>query len=266
MILEMDAGNSRVKWRLMRDNNGALVRETGGFVLANTALAEAAQSEVGQVSADSSTIFLALGKQLACLPASDVSKIKVSSVKGDRFNEGLSAWVIEKWALQPDFAAVERFCGNVKNSYKNVANMGVDRWLAMLAAFNDAEGPCCVVDCGSAITLDLVDGAGQHLGGYIVPGFHLMQEALSRKSPVLDVGDSPWNSLAPGLSTGGAIVNGLLSMVLGLVEGVARQHKDKASINWYLTGGDANLISPLVTWEHKVVPDLVMDGLAISVV
>ncbi|MDP1069535.1 type III pantothenate kinase, partial [Klebsiella pneumoniae] len=56
--------------------------------------------------------------------------------------------------------------------------MGVDRWLAMLAAWQRVGQSCWVVDCGSAITLDLLDAEGRHQGGYILPGLRLMQQSL----------------------------------------------------------------------------------------
>jgi type III pantothenate kinase len=250
MILELDAGNTRIKWRLMKPVAGGLVKEASGFVLADK---------------KNSAVLMELSLQLDKLSFTGELRIRVSSVRGENFKLEFLIWANNKWDVQAEFAEVEKSCGGVSNSYNNVSAMGVDRWLAMLAAFDDAKSACCIIDCGSAITLDLIDAKGQHQGGYIVPGFLLMKEALARKSSVLNINDNNWDSTNLGCRTGDAIRNGIMSMVLGLLERVHIQYQNSPeAYSWYLTGGDAELIAPHVTWEHKIVSDLVLDGLAIS--
>lgn len=249
MILELDAGNTRVKWRIVSIGSGALIKKSEGYVFANSSI---------------SALFLELEGQVGQEVLKNIQRVKVSNVRGEQFEAELAVWLEKKWQLLPEFARVVKECGGVRNSYSDVTSMGVDRWLAMLAAYKDAKGLCCIIDCGSAITLDLVSEDGEHIGGYIVPGFELMREALFKKSAVLDSSAKLWDSTAPANDTGSAVRNGLLCMVLGMIEQVFDQYRGETSVCCYLTGGDAAIISPLVRQKHKVVPALVMNGLAIS--
>ena len=170
----------------------------------------------------------------------------------------------EKWHMQAEFAKVERTCGGVTNAYADFSSMGIDRWLAMLAAFRNSQGACCILDCGSAVTLDMVDAGGTHLGGYIVPGINMMREALANKSGALKFDSEPsWNAFGYGRSSREAVDHGILCMVLGLVEKVHGTCRTN-SVDWYITGGDGHVLSRYIGWDHQVVPDLVMDGLSIA--
>src|SRR5690606_16101045 len=119
------------------------------------------------------------------LPMDRVTRMLVASVRGDGFKKVFSSVMTEKWHLQPEFATVTASCAGVQNGYVVPEKLGVDRWLALLAAYTTAAGPCCVVDCGTTITVDFVDRTGRHRGGYIVPGLHLMRDALSMRSKAL---------------------------------------------------------------------------------
>ena len=57
--------------------------------------------------------------------------------------------------------------------------MGVDRWVAMIGARSEFRGGLCIVDAGTAVTIDAIDKNGNHLGGQIIPGLALMSNALS---------------------------------------------------------------------------------------
>ena len=78
----------------------------------------------------------------------------------------------------PEFASSTDTAAGVRNGYSNPAQLGVDRWLAVIGAFHRHRDACCVVDAGTALTIDGVDATGQHLGGFIVPGPRLMVESL----------------------------------------------------------------------------------------
>lgn len=249
MILEVDAGNTRIKWRLMKSRDGRMEKVAEGSVFA---LLKAP------------SVFLELGQQLDKLPLHEITRTKVANVRGESFREAFSALMTEKWHLQPEFAAVERERGGVTNSYTDIQSMGVDRWLAMLAAYREVGGFTCVVDCGSAVTLDVVDATGQHQGGYIVPGLKLMRDTLGHRSRALRFETEPeWNGTMLGRTSVEAVDNGIISMLLALIERLRHDFQQHAPI-WFLTGGDAAIMSRQLDWEHKVVPDLVMDGLSIG--
>src|SRR6202034_3800599 len=68
------------------------------------------------------------------------------------------------------------------NGYLDPSLLGADRWLALIGAWTKASGALCVVDAGTAVKVDAVDAKGQHLGGLIAPGIHMMREALMNKT------------------------------------------------------------------------------------
>lgn len=246
MILELDAGNTRLKWRLVDGNSSHAGRLQGSVAIA------------GQ---DLDSLF----SDVDGLSATNVQRVRVASVQTAAFNQALANSLANRWDVQPEFARVEQHCAGVINAYPDFSTMGVDRWLAMVAAFNMAAGACCVLDFGSAVTFDAIDNQGLHLGGYIVPGLELMKDSLARKTPALDVGPLEWGASAPGNSTGTAVSSGILAMMLGFA-GYCREQAEtgKATPQWFLTGGNASALGPLLPWPHKVERDLVLDGLALA--
>ena len=96
-------------------------------------------------------------------------------------------WVSINWACETIFAKVESSAAELRNGYEQPQQMGVDRWVAMLAAWERHHAAACIVDCGTAITLDVVSESGHHLGGVIAPGISLMHEALASRTAQLPV-------------------------------------------------------------------------------
>ena len=144
----------------------------------------------------------------------------------------------------------------VKNAYPEPQKLGVDRWLGMVAAYHHYRKALCVVACGTAITLDMVDASGQHLGGLIAPGLRLMRDALVQGTANLQlvVGTYPF-----GLAsfTDAAIANGTLAAACGFIEFALNSQTDVFQL--ILTGGDASQLPKTATIE----PDLVLRGLAL---
>ena len=264
MILEVDAGNSRIKWRLIDGH-----QET---VIADTALNGPASTVADADFSALDKVFFALGSR----PDNELTRARVSSVRGAAFNAMLASWLRDKWQLEAEFALVESHCGGVTNSYTDITAMGVDRWLAMLAAYKTTQGACCILDCGSAATCDWLDAEGIHQGGFIVPGLYLMQESLAQKTPALKISFEQWTSPLPGKSTQAAITSGIVAMLTGFADHCYRESSnaksasdkdDSAAKNtpqWFLTGGDAEFLSKHLSWPHLIEKNLVLDGLAIA--
>ena len=239
MILELDAGNTRIKWRILDEGESR--------------------------AAGASPTLEELGVQLGEQPLARVKRMRVSSVRGPVFAGNLEALARESWQLRPEFAAVSRQAAGVTNAYKDPHTMGVDRWLAMLAAYDRTGDACCVLDCGSAITFDWVNAGGEHQGGFIVPGLQLMRQSLAGKTRALDIAVEDWGDPVPGKSTPAAIGNGILAMVCGFAEH-CRQETLKAGgtdVRWFLTGGDAEIVGRHLGHDHVIARDLVLDGLAL---
>jgi type III pantothenate kinase len=148
--------------------------------------------------------------------------------------------------------------------YRDNAQLGVDRVLAMVAARDRCVGPFCVVDAGTAVTVDCVDGHGMHRGGFILPGQRLARECLLARTAIPS--DPPIDD--PGLfgrDTGSAVAKGARLAVASLVERLVWRELGAADVPVFLGGGDAPSLAPLMPSPCSVVPDLVLHGLAVMV-
>lgn len=152
------------------------------------------------------------------------------------------------------------FACNVTNAYAQPEQLGIDRWLNLLALRHLYPGQACVVDCGTAITVDFLDDLGQHLGGLISPGLTLMKKSLLHGTA-----DLPFSEVVqcPGLAdhTDAAIYCGTLYAAVGLIELVLSRQPDQQNI--ILTGGDASIIARNLAVRTVVEPDFVLKGLAL---
>ena len=151
--------------------------------------------------------------------------------------------------------------------------MGVDRWLALQPVWERLRSAFCLIDCGTATTVDLVDALGEHLGGWIMPGIDAARLGLLTRAPGLrrpmpaEVGPG-----APARDTADAIESGLLQQqVGGIVEAytVATDLPDFAPAPpLVLTGGAAAPLQSLLEERGvpvRIEPDLVLLGLAMAI-
>jgi type III pantothenate kinase len=246
--LEFDAGNTRIKWRL---------RQLGGDGSRQTLA-----SGVVMAPAKIPTVFLELRDQFADLPLQAIDRVLVASVRGEGFKSAFTSFLSEKLQLSVDFVAVRADGVAVQHCYPDNARLGVDRWLAMQAAYERCRESCIVINCGTTITVDLIEGAGRHLGGYIVPGMWMMRESLTARSSALVSDKLPWEATHPGHNTAEAIHHGILALVSGFLRDLhQRAPTAPAAPRWFLTGGDALWIRPHLDWPLELVPELVLDGL-----
>ena len=165
--------------------------------------------------------------------------------------------------------AVTRFvsrarAGGVINAYAQPERLGVDRWLALIGAAGMVDGDCIVIDAGSAITLDLVRGDGQHLGGAILPGINTSLERFRQIFSYIDFDDPRISATgAPGCSTEAAIrIDYVGNSLVGLNDLVTRWTElldHNASL--LLAGGDAWRVQQSLEMPGRIVPDLVFRGM-----
>ena len=153
-----------------------------------------------------------------------------------------------------------KYAHGVCNAYPKYNKLGVDRWLALLAAYHYYNAPVCIVSCGSALTLDIVDRQGQHLGGMIMPGLNLMQQALSRGAANLNYCTKQY-PLGLANNTEAAIYNGNLSAIQGFIERGLSEYKKPLQL--ILTGGDAGFVAANLKLEATIDAQLVLKGLAL---
>lgn len=238
MIVELDAGNSRIKWRALDDSG---VRLAGGSESAADALA-AIELQVG-------------------IPA----RVRVSCVRSSEYREALQQEFAQRWGVLAQFAVSLPAVGAVRNAYAEPSLLGVDRWLSMLASYARCHKTCCIVDAGSALTIDFVAADGLHEGGYIVPGLTMQRASLLEGTAIQLIGPGQWAETDPGKSTVAAIDHGIVAMV---VQWIASEYSVRGGAGeMFLTGGDAQALSAHLRargLHHHLVPELVLDGLALA--
>lgn len=157
--------------------------------------------------------------------------------------------------------------GGISSRYRDPARLGVDRLLAMVAAYDRYRQAVCVADCGTALTVDLVDAAGEFRGGVIAPGPALMRAALGRGTRQLPIVEADAGA-ALALDTESAIAAGCARAAAGAV--VLAYQEFSTTIGFQpkciLTGGDAPGLLPMLAMACDHDPDLVLRGLAVLAV
>lgn len=235
MKLFIDIGNSRLKWAAWDG--------------------ERWQAE-GSVATDSDD----LAGWIAALPRP--AQVWIASVSAERQVANVTeacrqAWNIEPVRLRTPVAA----CG-VRCAYADPARLGIDRWLAVVAAFRETGGPAVVFDCGTAITVDAVARDGEHLGGLIIPGIQLMRRALyGSTAGIPDEGDGDVGLLAR--DTRSAVSGGSLYAAVAFMLHVTAELRTHLGdgMRVLLTGGDADRIRILLSVDFELRPRLVMEGM-----
>ena len=242
MILLIDIGNTRIKWAVL---NG---RDVG-------AQAALVHENLGQDE---------LIKALKSLPRPE--RILVSNVGGARAAELVRVAAAQIWSVQPEFVESSASACGVRNAYTEPAKLGVDRWLAVIAAHGLERRAACIVSVGTAMTIDAVDRTGQHLGGVIVPGPDLMVSSLLRNTSEI-ARRAEQGSIGEGVfadNTLGAIHQGSVHALAALVERAVAslQSRTGEPPALLLTGGASQQFEGLIGVPRKFIPDLVLQGLA----
>lgn len=234
-----DAGNTRLKlWCCLED--GSVV-------------AEACILHKGQFS----EALIGLSKEFNAKPKAILGASVLSLEQNASFTQACD----EKWSLLPCFARTQKEQFGIVNAYGDAyERLGVDRWLVMIGCAQKAAKKgkgVCVVDCGTAITADILSPDGVHEGGYIVPGLTMMRESVVKHTARVKYVPLRGIDLSPGKNTAEAVEHGAMLAVVGLVERLASSHD--ASL--VLTGGDASELSQVLQCRHRVEPYLLLIGL-----
>ena len=148
----------------------------------------------------------------------------------------------------------------VKNAYAQPEKLGIDRWLALIAAHHIYPGFTCVVDCGTAITIDVLTFDGVHRGGVIVPGLRLMQQVLATNTADLEFNQQA-HQIALAQHTDAGIANGVLAAAVGSIETICQ--KLDGEFQLLMTGGDADVIASALSIPSTIDAELVLKGLSV---
>ena len=236
MNLLLDLGNSRLKWVCVENGQFSVVQSLSNSQITCPAL---------------TSLWCELRPQ----------KIAISCVGNTALLEIITLTIKQLWGeISPYFAKSQAQACGVVNGYQQPEKLGVDRFLALVAVRQKTHLPVCVIDCGTAITVDILNSHGQHQGGLICAGLSLMKKALAVNTadlPLVEVA----NPVFFAKDTQTAIFNGTLFAACGLIEKVMTQLPE--NITLFLTGGDALQISSQLNRPFCLETDLVLKGLNI---
>ena len=237
-----DLGNSRLKWALSGDG----IRGIGSI-------------ESHDASTLSSDLEAVLGK------TKSPGQAWISSVAGDDTTGELVGWLNRKWSIDAHLVKASADAYGVINSYVQPETLGSDRWAALIAVRHRYSQPATIIDCGTATTIDFLDG-NRFYGGVILPGLQLSRSSLVRNTAKLQLENTETiSSIATSTSAG--IQSGTLLGLAGGIEHITKQQQQETgqSSKVYLTGGSAYRILPYLALasEVEVVDDLVLQGIEV---
>jgi len=241
--LLVDIGNSRLKWALDEEQ----ILQSGIVVITDNDLVAKLSNQWQQLRPE---------------------LVVVCSVADEPVTETISATIRENFSCPLHHVTVGEHALGVSNAYTKPLQLGADRWVALLAARKLVPGPVCIIDCGTAITVDGLDENGQHLGGAILPGASLQRQMLKQETAGVD-----WQKLKPArkfhslpiTSTTAAVEYGTSYGIAGAIDRLiiefSRQLGDNMTV--LLTGGAAPDIAGLLSSDCRMEKDLVLLGLSL---
>jgi len=233
MILCLDAGNTRLKYGL-GDARGW--RLQGVIDYRN---------------------FADLAAQLPQQPA----RIVACNVAGDAIRQRIEA-LADSLQIPLAWLTSSANACDVSNGYDTPEQLGADRWAALIGARALHAGPTVVVLAGTATTIDALDDRGRFRGGLILPGLALMRSALAHNTAALPHAAGHYR-LQP-TNTDDAIVSGAIHATLGAIERIRAtldETADQAAL-CLLSGGAVAELVPQLSLPHRLIDNLVLEGLA----
>ena len=243
-VLLVDVGNTRIKWSVLRGEK----------------LGRQKALEHASISARD------LARQL--FSTRGITRVIAASVAGTRLNRLLARTCREKTGVVCEFVASARNAAGLTTRYREPWRLGVDRFMGVIAGYHMARARgACGVDIGTALTIDLVDPLGVHLGGAIIPGPELMTGSVLRNTA--GIARRASGALASrGLfaqNTRAAIGQGARYAVAATIDRAVTEaqrtlHRTPLVL---LTGGAAVQVESLLQSSYVSVPDLILRGVAL---
>lgn len=247
MILTVDVGNSRIKWAVWQADK----------VIARGVSECLPDRTMGDLSEILEKLFSGLERP---------QRVFVVCVAGEGTCTTLSDWIRQHWQLAAEFLKTDKQFKNIINAYDEPAQHGADRWAGIVAAHQGfPASSVCVISAGTAVTFDLVDKSGRHLGGYILPSCATMHAALlADTANVESTFSMQYHDQDVPVNTDDAVNQGLHKLIQAGIRELCQFAREKLSdpVQVIVTGGFAETILQypgMPVMHHK--PDLVMQGL-----
>lgn len=244
MNLLIDAGNTRIKW--------ALVDATSYAGEPHSSVPDTLASNWQR----SGVLALEQAGELAqqFTGFSGMEHVWVSNVAG----EEIARHIRKIPAAQFHWVRAQEMQCGVRNGYANAAQLGSDRWTALIGAWRMMGRSCLVVNSGTATTIDALSAQGEFIGGLILPGVELMQRSLYAATAQLQAGQG--NYAAFPRNTADALFSGAIQASCGAIE---RQYAllGDGSAPVVLSGGATELLQAHL--ERLNLPLCIVDNLVL---
>lgn len=238
MNLLLDLGNSRLKWAFADDKLGTVHSR--------------AWAVPGAVD----------GLRAEWNSSAPPARVLVASVAPPSCRERIAALLAQLAWPQGEWLRSPARMGRLRNAYSVPADLGIDRFLAMLAALDENQAPCVIASCGTALTLDALQADGRHLGGQIAPGIQAMLTGLGRAAPGLpDPGPGTCDAFAH--ATSDAMRAGVWQASAAAIERFADLAAQRMQVmpRLLLCGGNAAATASLLRRTHEPFEHAVLRGL-----
>jgi len=192
----------------------------------------------------------------------NISRVLIGSVTSSNLPNIVKYW--QQRNIEPIVATTQpNFVNPITIGYHNAKQLGVDRYLQLLAAYYDkATGHSIIVDCGSAVTVDLLLNNKHFRGGYILPNQKQMVQLL--RSNEMDWQLTNTQSIALGRSTESCISNGCSAIVPSLVRYIIATYCEQQPVRILISGGYGEQMQQLMesVFESAIYrPNLIFEGL-----
>lgn len=234
MILAIDAGNSRVKWG-WHDGH-----DWQGLATVSLIEFAAASHDINPFAATHE----------------NPEQIVISNVAGEGAHHLLLNW-ISIFEAEPVWVHGERECCGVTSRYEQPAQLGPDRWAALIAAHALEPEASLVVNAGTATTVDVLSPAGEFLGGLILPGIELMRFVLHEHTGRLPIQEGSYRPTPR--NTVDAIESGCRHAQAGAVERMYRLMD--ATGPCVVSGGAGEALIDMLQVPCRYIENLVLEGL-----
>ncbi|MBL4822941.1 MAG: type III pantothenate kinase [Colwellia sp.] len=236
MIALVDIGNSRTKYTIVNQGKRGSVQSIANEQLSNKDLTE-------------------------CF--SKIDKLIVASVNHNELTDNIELWCKEQ-DIHYQQVVSEQNKNGVLSAYHRPSQLGVDRWLTLIAAkaLYPSENTL-IVDAGTATTIDLLAANGEHQGGWILAGIDTLFNCVLDNTSQVQANVAKTASLAFGANSSENVNNATWAATIGAINLAILQSEQQGIVidEILLTGGNGQTIALLLTHQCTVIEDLVFVGL-----
>lgn len=242
MILLIDSGNTALKWTFVKNDQFLPMSR----LLVSDENLHKQLNEIGQSQAPD-----------------QVQAVVISNVAGINREKAITDWCRATYQVDPIYAYVDKAFNGLVNAYNPPEKLGIDRWLALIAATNCFKSPLCVADVGTAVTIDAIDDKNHYIGGVILPGLGLMRQSLQQNTDAIGSTQAQIVENMFAKNTEQGVIAGTNLAIAATVDKMIEKlaHQTNVTVTCVMTGGDALQVRPYISQPVEHMPDLVLKGL-----